>query len=260
MLVIDDAAQAMGASIDGRWSGTWGDAGLFSLDKGKNVSAIDGGLVVTGSDAIAAALDDEMSALRRPGPATSLVHVAKALAYFTMLRPWLYGIPTRIPQLGLGRTVFTTDFPLERADPVLAALGQVMLHRLDEFTVSRRANAAALLAALPGTAGLTAVRARPGTAPAYLRLPVLCGDARQRQAVMAALQDAGIGATASYPASLVDVEALRPHLVNPDVPASGGRSVAKRIMTLPTHPFVTPADVARAIEAITKGTSTACAA
>ena len=46
-------------------------------------------------------------------------HVLKALAYFVMLRPWLYGIPARIPQLGLGRTEFTTDFPLALPDRVL---------------------------------------------------------------------------------------------------------------------------------------------
>ena len=258
--VIDDAAQAMGASADGRWSGTSGDAGLFSLDKGKNVSAIDGGLVVTNSDAIAAALDEELAGLARPGVATSAAHVVKAVAYFAMLRPWLYAIPTRIPQLGLGRTIFTTDFPLEHADPALAALGQVMLRRLDEFTSARQANAAALLAALPRGGGLTTIVPRAGSSPAYLRLPVLCADDNQRQSTIAALVSDGIGATASYPASLADVPELRPHLVNPEARASGGRYVAQRIVTLPTHPFVTSADVARAIDAIKRGTSTACAA
>lgn len=258
--VIDDAAQAMGATIDQRPSGTWGDAGLYSLDKGKNVSAIDGGLVVTDSDAIAAAMTAEMAGLATPGAATSMVHVVKALAYFALLRPWLYGIPTRLPQLGLGRTVFTTDFPLERADPALAALGQVMLRRLDEFTAARRANAAALLAALSRSGGPAAITPRAGSTPAYLRLPILCADAAQRRLALAALLADGIGATASYPASLVDVPELRAHLVNPEARATGGRDVARRIVTLPTHPFVTPADVARAADAIERGTSTACAA
>ena len=34
-----------GAAIGGRPSGTWGEAGLYSLDKGKNITAIEGDLL-----------------------------------------------------------------------------------------------------------------------------------------------------------------------------------------------------------------------
>ena len=258
--LIDDAAQAMGASIGGRASGAWGDAGLFSFDKGKNVSAIDGGIVVTGSDKIAAALEDEMAALPLPRVADSALHVAKALAYFTLLRPSLYGIPARIPQLGLGKTIFTTEFPLHRADPRLVALGLVMMKRLDEFTNARVSRATALLDGLRGAPGIRTITLKPGAMPAYLRLPVLLGNATERQAAIAALTADGIGATASYPESLADVPELRPYLVNPTARMAGGRFIAQRIVTLPTHPFVSSADIARVIATLRKGTTTACAA
>jgi dTDP-4-amino-4,6-dideoxygalactose transaminase len=45
--LFDDAAQAMGASIDGKLVGTMGDVGLFSLSRGKNMTAVDGGIVLT---------------------------------------------------------------------------------------------------------------------------------------------------------------------------------------------------------------------
>ena len=64
--LIDDAAQAMGADVGGRASGTWGDAGLYSLDKGKNISAIDGGLLVTRSDG---RRPRDRARLARPRPA-----------------------------------------------------------------------------------------------------------------------------------------------------------------------------------------------
>ena len=89
VFLIDDAAQAMGASGHGRLSGTWGDAGIFSLDKGKNVTAIDAGIIVTNSDAVAAALDEEMAALEPPSGAESSMGALKALAYWAMLRPSL---------------------------------------------------------------------------------------------------------------------------------------------------------------------------
>lgn len=243
VFLIDDAAQAMGATIDGRWSGTCGDAGLFSFDKGKNVSAIDGGAIVTRSDELAGALRVEMAGLGSPGAGTSSVHVLKALAYFTMLRPWLYGIPARIPQLGLGRTEYSTDFPLALADPVLMALGRVMMRRLDTFTAARRTNAAAILRALQDVPEIGTVVPRAGAAPAYLRLPILVAGGRSQSATIRTLNAGGIGATGSYPASLADVAELQAVLANPSPVASGGREVARRMVTLPTHPFVRAADI-----------------
>jgi dTDP-4-amino-4,6-dideoxygalactose transaminase len=244
VFLIDDAAQALGATVGGRWSGTWGDAGLFSFDKGKNVSAIDGGILVTHSDALAAALKEETARLETPGPGTSAVHVLKALAYFALLRPSLYGIPARIPQLGLGRTVYTTDYALSQPDRVLVALGLTMLPRLDEFTRARRANAAALLAQLRGIE-LDTVQPLAGSEPAYLRLPLLVINEQQRSATIEALNSAGIGATRSYPASIADVAELRAELADPKPVATGGREIARRIVTLPTHPLVGAADISR---------------
>ena len=252
--LIDDAAQAMGGAVEGRWSGTWGDAGLFSFDKGKNVSAIDGGAIVTSSDDLADSLRLEMAGLRAPTAGASSMHVLKAIAYFAMLRPWLYGIPARIPQLGLGRTEYTTEFPLELADPVLMALGRIMMERLDEFTARRRSNAAATLEALRAVPGITAVAPRAGAAPAYLRLPLLVNAARAQRGVIQALNAGGIGATGSYPASLADVTEVQSLLANPRPSAAGGRDVARRIVTLPTHPFVRTSDIHRMAEILSDST------
>ena len=252
VFLVDDAAQAMGAAIGGRPCGTWGDAGLFSLDKGKNVSAIDGGVVVTNDDGIGAALETAASELAAPSAGDTATDVAKALAYAVMLRPWLYWIPNRIPQLGLGQTVFTTEFPMHRPSGPLTALASVMVPRLEWFTRARVENAAALLDGLRGVSGVRTIAPRPGSTPVYLRLPILLDDPQGRQRTMDALRAAGIGATGSYPASLADVPALRPHLADGPVRASGGRTVARQIVTLPTHAFVTAADRARTLETISE--------
>lgn len=241
VFLIDDAAQAMGAQVQGRWSGTWGDAGLFSFDKGKNVAAVDGGVILTGSDELARALRQEMAGLSAPGVAASALHIVKALAYSVLLRPWLYGFATRLPGLGLGKTVFSTDFPLEVSDRALVALGLTMIRRLDEFTRARVANATALIEGLAGLAGIRVIQPLAGSLPVYLRLPVLFDSAGARDAAVEALNAVGIGSTRSYPASLADVPELQ-HLIVGDRLAAGGRRVASTIATLPTHPFVSTAD------------------
>lgn len=247
IFLIDDAAQAMGASVDGRPSGTWGDAGLFSLDKGKNVTAIDGGVLVTSSDAIAEAVSHEMASIAAASREESVAGVGKALGYWLMLRPQLYWIPNGIPALGLGRTAFTTEFPVAHASRPLVALAISTIRRLDELTRGRVETAAKLLEGLRSISGIRPVMPRENSRPVYLRLPVLFDDAGARQQAWQALNQAGIGASGSYPAALADVPELRPFLADGDSPSGGGRWIAQRILTLPTHAFVRDADVRRII-------------
>ena len=255
MFLVDDAAQAMGATVGGRPSGTWGDVGLFSFDKGKNVSAIDGGVVVAQSEAVAGAIERLMASVPALSGSETMALAAKLAAYVTLLRPELYWIPNGIPGLGLGQTVYTTEIPLARMPAAGAALAHVMLGRLEEFTSRRTATSGWWQRALEDVPGLQFVRPRSDASAAFLRLPLLEADASTKEQTILALRQAGIGATGSYPSSLADVPGLQPHLAAPAPRASGGRTVASRIVTLPTHPMVTERDVRRGAAAIVRSRS-----
>jgi dTDP-4-amino-4,6-dideoxygalactose transaminase len=48
-----------------------------------------------------------------------------------------------------------------------------------------------------------------------------------------------------YPGTLLDVPALRPHVVNADAPVPGARELADRLFTLPVYPALTAPEVER---------------
>lgn len=247
VFLIDDAAQAMGATSAGRLSGTWGHAGLYSLDKGKNVTALEGGVLVADSREIAAAIESEVRRLPSPGRPSLAFAGFKLLVYAAFLRPSLYWIPNSIPPLGLGTTVYATDYPLHQYNGLLAALADRMLMRLEEFTQIRRRHASQLMEEFRHIKGLSMIQPTPSASPVYLRLPIVVDDPATRERLVRELNKAGIGATKSYPRSLADLEPLSHVSCAGVVQATGGRYVADRIVTLPTHPLVSPADLQRMV-------------
>lgn len=56
LVVIEDAAHAPGAELQGRKLGTWGKVGVFSFFSNKNLATGEGGMMVTDDDAIAGKL------------------------------------------------------------------------------------------------------------------------------------------------------------------------------------------------------------
>jgi len=87
VVLIEDCAQAHGASINGRQVGTWGAAAAFSFYPTKNLGALgDGGAVVTNDGALAARLRElriygwkERYVSERPGMNTRLDSVQAAI-------------------------------------------------------------------------------------------------------------------------------------------------------------------------------------
>ncbi|MDA8387604.1 MAG: DegT/DnrJ/EryC1/StrS family aminotransferase [Nitrospiraceae bacterium] len=105
--IVEDCAQSFGASLGGRKTGGFGDAGAFSFYPSKNLGAYgDGGLITTDSDRMAA----EIRLLRNHGSAGGYIH---ASAGFN-----------------------------SRLDEIQAAVLLVKLKRLDGYNEQRRRKAA----------------------------------------------------------------------------------------------------------------------
>lgn len=241
--LIDDAAQCMGGRIDGQYSGTFGTVGLLSLDKGKNITTLQGGMLLTNSDELAEILAELIEALPPASATGTLMDSLKLLIYTSLLPPSRYGITQHLPFIKLGQTVYTTDMPVHQYSPSLAIMALRLFGKLDSINQQRRNNAAALKQALENIEGIDFVSSPPQSEAVYARLPILLRDPNQRQRALAELMSQGIGASLSYPLPIADVPELISQIPTEDRDTPGARQVAEQIMTLPSHPYMQPRHV-----------------
>ena len=211
--VVEDAAQAHGALLDGRRAGSMGVAGCFSFYPTKNLGAMgDGGAVVTDDADVAAAV----RSLRHHGSAP--------------------GDPNRHERVG--RT--------ERLDNLQAAMLRLKLVRLDEDNYHRRWVAERYRERLDGLPlGLPPADALGVTSVHHLFVV----EIEERDRVREALRSEGIFAGVHYPAP-VHLQPGWRHLgyERGDLPAS--ERAAARVLSLPIFPGMEIAEIERICAAV----------
>ena len=238
--MLDDGAQALGATHAGRPVGGFGDVGLYSFDKGKNITSLEGGALVASHAELAEALDRRHAQLHPASALRTATTIVKLAAYATLLRPTLYGVVRKLPGLGLGRTLYDETYPVEKYSGTLAGFAGTLLNELPALTRGRRDKASALTEELSKISGVQLIDLPPDSQPAYARLPFLVNETSRRAAVLENLEAAGIGATASYPSALCDVPEVVRSLPEEDRDMPGARRIASAIVTLPTHSYCPP--------------------
>jgi perosamine synthetase len=238
VVVVEDAAQAMGGQSGGRPIGTLGDVAFFSLGRGKNITCGTGGVILVRSLPVAETIKAEYGTL----PEAPLGEVARNWLEMVIMRlfihPLLYWLPAGLPFLRLGETTFDTDFHIYRMDEVRAHQLQGWERRLALANQERAARAGWLIEGLDlPRRGITPIT---GKEAVYLRLPVMVRDREMKEAVCRQSREVGAGLSPSYPATIQEIPELAGRLVSRK--CAGAQEVVDRLVTLPTHQFVTEAD------------------
>jgi dTDP-4-amino-4,6-dideoxygalactose transaminase len=159
LIIIEDAAQAVGATYKGKVAGGIG-TGCFSLYATKNVMSVEGGMITTNDDDVA-----ENARLLRS-------HGMKRRYYYDML-----GFNYRMSDLH-------------------AAIGLTQMGRLAGFNERRKANAEYLQARLESVKVPTV---RPEYGHVWHQFTVRLNGGRDRDAAVAQLSEAGVGTGVFYP-------------------------------------------------------------
>lgn len=239
--VIEDAAQAMGRKTKDGWAGTNGDAGFFSLGRGKNITAGSGGIIVTNSDRLAETLTAVYAVVPEESLLSQLINALMVCAMTLLIRPLVYWLPAGLPFLGLGETVFHPDFPIHRLDGMRAGFLMAWQQRLEQSNEARTRHTEQYVSRFhQDETRLDPVRV-PG-AP-YLRLPVIMPTAEKKREFCVAGKDQGLGVSALYPTPISKVPELKAMCGGQEYP--GAAVLADRLVTLPVHQYVGPQDIER---------------
>ena len=236
--VVEDAAQAMGGQSGGQLLGTLGDVAFFSLGRGKNLTCGTGGIILTRSLSIAEKIKVEYATLPEAPSGEVVRNWLEMVMMRFFIHPVLYWLPAGLPFLRLGETKFYTDFPMYRMDEVRAHQLQGWERRLALANQERAARAGWLIDGLD--LHRRGIRPITGKEAIYLRLPVMLRDRETKEAVCRQSREEGAGVSPNYPATIQEIPELSSRLARRK--CAGAQEVVERLVTLPTHQFVTEGD------------------
>lgn len=210
LALVEDAAQAHGARLEGRRAGGLGDIAAFSFYPGKNLGALgDGGAVTTSDPALAA----RVRSLRNYGSRRKYEHVERGLN--------------------------------SRLDELQAALLRVKLRHLDEGNAQRRSLSARYRSGLAARPDIVPVAHVHGAEPVDHLFVVRTAD---RDRLAKELLAAGVETGVHYPTPPHLSPAYAASHGDAALPVS--ERWASQVLSLPIGPTMTVEQVAMVLDAI----------
>lgn len=223
LIVIEDAAHAIGSELGGIKLGNWGDIGCFSFFSNKNMTTGEGGMIVTNNEAYS----QRMHLLRSHGMTTLTWDRHKGHA-------WSYDV------VDLGYNY--------RIDEIRAALGLVQLRKLVANNEQRRRLTQMYRDALQELAPQIIVpfAQHAGISAAHL-MPVLLPTGSNKSSFIENMKMQGIQTSFHYP-PIHTFTFYERNQERGSLPIT--ESVAEREVTLPLYPTLADHDVLMVAEAV----------
>jgi dTDP-4-amino-4,6-dideoxygalactose transaminase len=203
--VIEDCAQAFGATYKGKKVGTLGDCGCFSFFPSKNLAGYgDGGMIITGNEDVA----KNMRLLRNHGSVVKYHH--KTLGYNS------------------------------RLDEIQAAIIRVKMKKIEEFNDRRRINAD-LYITLIERADITLPIELPLCKHVYHQFTI---RSKNRDGIMKALQNENVSSAIYYPVPLHRQEVFtRQNICTENL--TNSETCAAEVLSLPMFPELEKEEIER---------------
>ena len=262
--VVEDAAQVFGTEYNGRKLGTFGDVAFTSLGRGKALSAVEGGVILTNRDDLARRIENRLSKVP-PYRVLELAElVFKAIALIVFQYPRLFWFPVLLPFLKIGDTFYDPHFEMRKFSAFQAGLLKNWRGKLDAFKKKRLQNSKRLSGYLARhpllrryIADYTSHERSGDTADRtvddkdvsltkinpFVRFPVRILDKNLWETIVKAGRQNGLGIAPTYPDSINKITDLKSQFKNQTY--ADAEKLPRQLLTFPVHPFVTEKDFDR---------------
>lgn len=234
LVVVEDAAHAPCASLDGTGLGAWGDVGCFSFFSNKNMTTGEGGMVTTRRPELA----ERLGWLRSHGMTTLTLDRHKGHAF--------------------GYDVVALGFNY-RMSELNAALGLVQLKYVRERNARRGERVATYRQRLARLPGLAVPFATFRGEPAFHLMPVLLPGGVRRFDVMTSMREAGVQTSIHYRPVDTFTAYVKAGL-GPSTQAPLAHAIGERVVTLPLYPSMSIDQVELVCSALARSMTRANAA
>jgi dTDP-4-amino-4,6-dideoxygalactose transaminase len=202
--VVEDAAQALGATWRGSPVGTLSDIGIFSLSRGKGLTVYEGGFWVARSQELRAAIAQTADQLLSSRAGIEFLRFVQVIGYRLFYNPvglhLVYGVPMRraLARRDLIRAVGDEprdEIPLHRMSRWRQGIGASALSRLPAAMSANACRGRTRAAELRQIPGITVIEEPPDTTGTWPFLMVLTDRSETRDRIMERLWREGLGVT-----------------------------------------------------------------
>jgi dTDP-4-amino-4,6-dideoxygalactose transaminase len=256
--IVEDAAQVMGGEQKGKKLGTMGDVGVFSLGRGKALSTVEGGIILTDRDSLADRIKRSVDHLEEYTITESLSLLLNAVFLAIFMHPLLFWFPKSLPFLKVGATIYDTGFPIRRLSAFQAGLSYGWQDRLQLLMKIRTGNArywSSCLKDIPALAKLFSQGRAGNAGDAPVRFPVLIRKEIEAKRLLRESEAKGLGIMMTYPDSVDGIPELSLQIEGRRFPVA--REYAKNLLTFPTHNFVLDIDKRRIVQILNSSSARA---
>lgn len=189
VIVIEDCAQSLGATIHGTLTGAFGKASIFSLSITKNLTTLKGGMVCTDdkdlADSIRSSRENRMTSSQELKEVLKICEKANKFLNPAMFNTFVYPALSLASMFGIDpiqnrfKEKLNMEKPPSRVDtphPVQAGLGLKKIRYLDKHNETRNSNGKFLLDNLKGIKGVIIPRVKKGHYHIFMSFVMMVDD------------------------------------------------------------------------------------
>mgnify|MGYP001558613598 FL=1 len=244
IFIIEDCAQSLGASYQGKPTGSLGDFAFFSFCRGKGLTIYEGG-AITSKPEFAALIKETAKGIVKNNFLSERLKILELFGYWIFYRPLLFWFVFRLPQIFWelqGKTekafieYFDINFPLHRVSKTRKNIGHNQFPRLNQEIKKQREKAAYYLNKLNGISEIKTITESNGDYSNYPYLTLIFDQPSKRKKALDIFKNSGLGVSRIYLFAITNYSYLKDIYAPEKCP--NARALAEKHLTLSTSTFL----------------------